>query len=81
MDLPFGRGRVWPTSGAIKRFSQFPCAACNKHGPPWLVNNAFELYWEHGRNGRQGCSRFSTSTHLGGTPRAGSMDALRIDSA
>ena len=61
-DLPFGRGQIFPAEAAQDRFEKYPCAECDEHGLPHLVNIECELWWEHYRGGRTACTRYSHGT-------------------
>ena len=57
------RREIYPSKRVQERYSlaEYPCGRCEKMGPPHLVDNGWEFYWEHQPegSGRSGCPRFS----------------------
>lgn len=68
MDLPSGRGYVFPSKDAQESCKGNWCKYCCGDNPelPHLVNNECELYWEH-RQGSSGsrhvCTRYGNANH------------------
>lgn len=71
------RREIYPSQRAQSRYpsADHPCSGCDRQGPPHLVDNGSEFYWEHHAKGfgRGHCEQFGRGR---GHPRPGTATSL-----